>query len=399
MSIIEEFQQYPSVDKMVKRILIRRGGSLGTVKGYIYGIKYFIGFVNETKGLNLDPESAIKTFNEGKLDVLRLVDDFIDAYLENHSNKYVRSIFYGVKKWLEVNHVEVRWEDIDLPVATRIKEIDRAPNKEELRHVLEYGNVHVRDRATILIAVSSGLRVGTLRSLKLGDVDLNYSAPDVAKITVTVAKGRKIKRGRAYYTFITPEAKKSLKEYLGWRRRNGETLTEDSPLIGSLTDGGPIRDRSSYSRHWRRILQRAGKTEKSHRWNVIHFHTLRKFFRTQCEIAGVPRSFWDFWMGHNGGYLDNSYFRANEDEHIKEYGKAVPHLSVVTPQLEIEKQTRKMEGLEEVNRQLRERMETLKERLDTITESRRESDDVMDKLFEDPEFQKMIRNKIRKLKI
>ena len=77
---------------------------------------------------------------------------------------------------------------------------------------------------------------------------------------------------------------------------------------------------------------------------------------------------------------------ANEDEHIKEYGKAVPHLSVVTPQLEIEKQTRKMEDLEEVNRQLRERMETLKERLDAITESRRESDNVMDKLFEDLDY-------------
>ena len=40
---------------------------------------------------------------------------------------------------------------------------------------------------------------------------------------------------------------------------------------------------------------------------------------------------------------------------------------MVTPQLEIEKQTRKMEDLEEVNRQLRERMETLKERLEAVT--------------------------------
>ena len=40
---------------------------------------------------------------------------------------------------------------------------------------------------------------------------------------------------------------------------------------------------------------------------------------------------------------------------------------MVTPQLEIEKQTRKMEGLEEVNRRLRERMETLKERLEVVT--------------------------------
>jgi len=72
---------------------------------------------------------------------------------------------------------------------------------------------------------------------------------------------------------------------------------------------------------------------------------------------------------------------------------------VVTPQLEIEKQTRKMEDLEKVNRRLRERMETLKERLDTITESRRESDDVMNRLFEDPEFQKVMRKKIGELKI
>jgi hypothetical protein len=33
-------------------------------------------------------------------------------------------------------------------------------------------------------------------------------------------------------------------------------------------------------------------------------------------------------MGHKSGYLDESYFRAEEQEHLAQYRLAVPHLSV-----------------------------------------------------------------------
>ena len=53
----------------------------------------------------------------------------------------------------------------------------------------------------------------------------------------------------------------------------------------------------------------------------------------------------------------------------------------------------------EANIKIKEDLEALKERLDVITRSRRELDGVMDRLFEDPQVQQMLRNKIKELKI
>jgi hypothetical protein len=33
-------------------------------------------------------------------------------------------------------------------------------------------------------------------------------------------------------------------------------------------------------------------------------------------------------MGHKAGYLDESYFRAEEHMHLAEYRKAIPHLTI-----------------------------------------------------------------------
>lgn len=84
---------------------------------------------------------------------------------------------------------------------------------------------------------------------------------------------------------------------------------------------------------WNRLLEKAGLDDKSHKWHELHFHTLRKYFQTQCQNAEVNRAYIEFWMGHKGEYLDDSYFRANLKEHINEYQKAIFNLSIyeVTP--------------------------------------------------------------------
>jgi len=57
-------------------------------------------------------------------------------------------------------------------------------------------------------------------------------------------------------------------------------------------------------------------------------HTLRKYFETQCTNAGVKTTYGEFWMGHIGRHLAESYFRGEVETH-KEYKKAVPYLSVL----------------------------------------------------------------------
>jgi len=329
----EAIETYPSIARMSQSITGRRRmGSPATVNGYIQGIDRFLEFIGYG-----DPETALEAIVAGRVDVEDEMDrqdtGFIDVMLDKYANKTVHTYCYAVKKWLEVNGVTLDWSRVETPTTSVSRNEDRAPTPKELRTIISCGS-QLKDRVGTLILASSGLRIGTLLGLKWGDVDLDY--PDVARITVKRAQGRKFsKRSRRggqtkmYVTWITPEAKEALVDYVHIREVSGETITPDSPLImgrqGHMTVSG-------YEKRWYNMLAKAGLDQKSHSQYVLHLHVLRKYFRTHC--IGVDSAFREHWMGHKGGYLDESYFKAEERRHLEEYRKAIPHLSVYSRELE-----------------------------------------------------------------
>lgn len=335
--IREWVEKYPSVAKVNEAIAgPRRMGSERSVENYVKAIRRFVAYLGFS-----DPETALQKLLSGEIDALARADQFIDYALQKYAHATVRNFLFGIKKWYEVNGVKAEWEKIELPTSTETSETDRSPSKEELKTLLTHASGS-RDRATILILTSSGLRLGTLLSLKVGNVNFDY--PDVACIKVERQRGRKFvgKRsrgqGKVFYTFITAEAKEELKKYLEERKRAGEKLTSESPLIGDVYHKGKFLTIEDFQRVWYRLLKRAGLGEKSNKWYKLHLHTLRKYFRSNC--IGVDPSYREHWMGHKGGYLDDSYFRAEEERHLIEYRKAIPHLTVYSTPME-EEQLRK----------------------------------------------------------
>lgn len=324
-------EKYPSIAKVNEAIAgPRRMGSERSVENYVKAVRRFVAYL----GLD-DPETALQKLLSGEIDASAKADQFIDYALKKYAHATVRNFLFGIKKWYEVNGVKIDWEKIELPTSTEPSESDRAPSKEELKTLLTHASGS-RDRAAILILTSSGLRIGTLLSLKVGNVNFEY--PDVASIKVERQRGRKFvgKRsrgqGRVFYTFITSEAKEELKKYLEERKRAGEKLTSESPLIGDVYHNGKFLTIEDFERVWYRLLKRAGLDEKSNKWYLLHLHTLRKYFRSNC--IGVEASYREHWMGHKGGYLDESYFRAEEERHLAEYRKAIPHLTVYATPME-----------------------------------------------------------------
>ncbi len=323
----EMIEKYPSVKKIHEAIAgSRRLGSEGTVENYVNYVSLFTKFLGFK-----DPETALKAMQTGKVDAGERIDAFIGYALDKQSKSHstVRNYAFGVKKWLDLNGVKVNWAKIEMPNSNMTREEDRAPSKNELKKLLNHASSS-RDRAVIFIASSSGLRIGTLLSLKVGDVNFNY--PDVASLTVKRKRGRKFgsKRsrsaGRYFVTFITPEARNALQQYLAEREAAGEQVKPDSPLIGDAYHRGEFQKVEGYERVWARLLRRAGLAEKSQSWFKLHIHTLRKYFRSNC--IGVDASYQERWMGHKGLYLDASYFKAEESLHLAEYRKAIPYLTV-----------------------------------------------------------------------
>jgi integrase len=260
---------------------------------------------------------------------------------EKFAHSHTRGLVFGIKKWFELNGVIVNWDQIELPTSTEISEDDRAPTKEELKRLLNHAS-SARDRAIIYADSSSGLRIGTLLSLKIADADFTY--PDVARFTVERKRGRKFStsrsgsQGRMFVSWVTPEARMALQQYLTEREAAGEKLTPESPLFTDAYYKGGFITVEDIERVWARLLRRAGLAQKSHKWFVLHIHTLRKYFRSNC--VGVDISYRERWMGHKGLYLDMSYFMAEEQLHLNEYRKAIPHLTIYATSTE-EKNLRK----------------------------------------------------------
>jgi len=299
------------------------------------------------------------------------------------SHSAVRTRAYGVKKWLSQNGVKVDWGKIQMSISQMSMVEDRAPTKDDLKKLLNRASSS-RDRAVIFVASSSMLRIGTLLSLRVGDVNFDY--PDVASITVERKKGRKfasrsMNAGKYFVTFITPEDRSALKEYLAERENAGENVKPDSPLICDSYHKGDFTSITGFGKVWLRLLARAGLGEKSQSWSKLHFHTLRKFFRSNC--IGVDASFRERWMGHKGLYLDASYFKAEENLHLAKYRKVVPYLTIFAVPTE-EKRLRnqmlvdlaKIQGFEEDRiRKLEEILARAKDTDEAITEFRRLEDE------------------------
>src|SRR5918999_1560551 len=99
---------------------------------------------------------------------------------------------------------------------------DRPYTHLEIQKMLEKANE--RDRAIILLMVSTGMRVGALPSLKIRNLQ-KIEGYQIYKITVYENEDEE------YITYCTPECARAIDSYLEFRERHGERpLKEDSPL-------------------------------------------------------------------------------------------------------------------------------------------------------------------------
>lgn len=311
-----------SIQNLTFRMLKREKKSWHTLRRYFSGIKTLCEFLKvET------PDAALEKI-QAEDDPSFKLDDYVDYLTQKGFTPInIKSHWFGVKKWLISNRVTVEWSLIGRPkVATRIR--DRIPTIQELRRILS-NNVALRDRALFMTCATGGLRVGTAVRLKVKDYKPREDG--YAIINVTGGEGKKLSAGMWYFTFITPETNQTIQDYLATR---GNVKPED-PLFTRI-DKPRAFDKytTNVSRQWRRLLKRAKLAYKveNHTWMAMHLHVLRKFFQTSCNRAGVDAKYYDFWMGHvstgKEHYLNDSYFRATVQEHLAEYRKVAPYLTI-----------------------------------------------------------------------
>ena len=167
---------------------------------------------------------------------------------------------------------------------------EHVPTQTELHDIIVKATP--RGKVCIALMAFSGLRPESIGDengedgIKLSDIegldlkDLSFGDLKASRITVrkNLSKSR-----REYFTFISPEGQRYIQEYLTERRKAGEELTEDSPLIAFSTDKkGSYHVRSMprtllIAREIRTAFRKLGFQQRP--------YVLRRYFLSALSIA------------------------------------------------------------------------------------------------------------------
>lgn len=165
---------------------------------------------------------------------------------------------------------------------------DRAYTVEEIHHIINEGCSDLRSKLMVNLMASTGMRVGALYDLRVGDL-VKLDKYPLYLIWVYARS-----KSDMYYTFATPECTELIDSYLDYRQRLGENVTEKSPLIRELFDtNNPFiinQPRRLTPRMAQGVMEQALKrsgvngglqSDGSVRRPVMRSHGFRKFAITQ----------------------------------------------------------------------------------------------------------------------
>ncbi len=253
----------------------------------------------------------------------------------------LRNSVKTIKTFCEVTDVTIAWRKISrgLPRAKRYAD-DRAPTLEEIRKIAEYPDR--RMKPMIYTMASSGIRVGAWDHLKWGHVIPIKKDGKVVAAKMIVYSGA----ADEYFTFISSEAYIALESWINYRKASGEYISNESWVMRTLWNSTRPKENSLANKRVndpqklnsigvKRLIERAlwaqglrtnlGIGKKRHEFQTDH--GFRKWFKTQCEIAGMRPINIEILMGHSVGISD-SYYRATENELLVDYSKAIDSLTL-----------------------------------------------------------------------
>jgi integrase len=281
----------------------------------------------------------------------------------------VGNLSYSTKHFYEMNDVVVNWKKIGKYLGEDERVVlDRAYSREEIQTLLS--NADLRGKVILLLLGSAGLRIGALSSLSLRNLR-RIEQHDIYEITIYE------KTRSQYTTYCTPECASVIDSYLDFRKRHGEKLNPNTPLLREQFDKNDEfrcqhpKTISVYTlSRWLGDLLiscgirlkegvKEGETNRIRKETMLS-HGFRKFANTMMVKANINIIVKERLLGHSTG-LEDSYFRPDELFLISQYMQAVPLLTI----------SREHELLLQ-NQQIEERNHKLEKEKDEVTTLKRE---------------------------
>lgn len=332
-----------------------------------------------------NPDDLLKLDDRDAIDLIR---KFSYSYTSSGKQKMgelaktiLKSFYLANSRELKSPHLKVHKVPRSSKTYNRI-----VPIKEQVYQLAD-ASMGLRDRALILVMWQSGLRNSTIRNLRVGHVkDLLLKSESSLRIDITTDIDKK-SLGEAYYTFIANDGIDALRNYLSTRGKL-EDISGEEPLFLSNLPGTvrPLTD-VGVLRILKRAAKRAGLDPKR-----IWPHCLRASFYNML-VGRVDDTLREFLFGHGIG-IRTHYFAPQQVDKVKEAYSAVDWNRTKIVKVEELKEEREKE-----KQILLSRIADLQSQLNRLSETRRESDSIMDRLFEDSEFKGLLARKLKEMKV
>jgi integrase len=298
-------------------------------------------------------------------DIIRFIIDYTKKIAPATLSLYVGAIrkFYTMNDITNLNWKKIRSFE---PERQRVAE-DRPYIHSEIKSLIDRASL--RNKCIILLMSSSGMRVGAIPPLRVKDLE-RIESDGIYKINV-YAKTR-----QNYYTFCSPECAASIDQYIEWRKRSGERITEESILFRSdfnahniaFSKPKPISIKAimkAITKLWIDVGMKKQKleTEVYKRNEIMRCHGLRKFFETNAFKAGMDHIYIRRLLGQKSG-LEDSYLKLSEEELLEGDSKHVGYVGIVD-QLTINEENRLKREVQ-ILKIRSDRLETIMKRVDKV---------------------------------
>jgi integrase len=293
---------------------------------YVYVLRKYMEFL----GVN-DVDDLIK--QDPKVIEQQIIDYIISLQGLSRATKSLRMA--AVVSLYSINDVTLNRKRLSKFLGPKQRLLkDRPYTIEEISKMLNVSDE--RMKVIVLILASTGMRLGGLSGLKLGNI---HKIEEFHLYRITVYEGS----SEEYICFCSPEAATAIDFYLGLRTRCGEKLGPESPLIRKEFDrldpmavsyAKPILTKS-YDSLLQEMLEVAGVTKiepslegkRQYRKQVARTTGFRKLVNTTMVRSKVDPLIKEMLLGHHTG-LEENYYRPEEQDLLNEYIKCVDCLTI-----------------------------------------------------------------------